>query len=83
MSHVKTEKRDLPLFKKFRQSALHAAADCGNPELAKKVKVLLEKGQEVTDWIKVAASDFEQTVIDVCYRPGMDLERLRRLGENI
>ncbi|MFH1068178.1 MAG: hypothetical protein V1794_01035 [Candidatus Glassbacteria bacterium] len=83
MSHVKTEVRDLPLFKTFRQSALKAAADCGNQRLKTEIGTLLEKGEEIMDWIRVADSNFEEMAVNACYRPGMDLERLRKLSESI
>ena len=82
MSHVKTEPRDLPLFKKFRQSALRAAADCGNPKLAAEATNLLSKGEEIQDWLAVAESGFNESVIASRYRPGVDLERLRRLKDS-
>ena len=83
MSHVKVESRDLPLFKKFRQSALRAAADCGSAKMKTEVTGLLESGEEIVDWMKVAESGFEEATVNACYRPGMDLERLRKLSEHI
>ena len=83
MSHVKTEVRDLPLFKKFRQSAVKAAEDCGNAKLKEEISKLLDKGEEVSDWIRVAESNFDTATVSTCYRPGMDLDRLRKLSEGI
>ncbi len=83
MSHVKVEKRDLPLFKKFRQSALRAASSCSNEQLKGEITNLLQKGEEITDWIKVAESDFDDKVVNEVYTPGVDLKRLRKLGETI
>jgi len=83
MSHVNVEERDLPLFKKFMSSALKAAKECGNPEVGGEVIKLINSGEEVRHWLKVAESNFEDSVIDSCYQPGMDLERLRKLGESV
>ncbi|HUU27332.1 MAG TPA: hypothetical protein VM123_05930 [archaeon] len=83
MSHVKTETRDLPLFKKFKEGAQRAALDCGNKALGEEVINLLTKGEEVLDWLKVSESGFEESVVSSCYRPGVDLERLRKLAESI
>jgi hypothetical protein len=83
MSHVNVEERDLPLFKKFKASALKAAADCGNPEIGAEVTKLISNGEEVQDWLKVAESGFESAVVDSCYKPGMDVERLRKLSDSI
>ncbi|MBW1696435.1 MAG: hypothetical protein JRK26_06525 [Deltaproteobacteria bacterium] len=83
MSHVKVETRDLPLFKKFRQSALRAASQCGNEQLKKEVANMLEKSEEIADWVRAAASGFDEKVINEVYTPGVDLERLRKLGDSI
>jgi hypothetical protein len=83
MSHVKVETRDLPLFKKFRQSALRAASQCGNEQLKSEVTNLLQNGEEITEWIRVADSNFDDKIINEVYTPGFDLERLRKLGDSI
>jgi len=83
MSHVKIETRDLPLFKKFRQSALRAAAQCANEQLKGEITNLFEKGEEITDWIRVADSGFDDKAVNEVYTPGVALERLRKLGEGI
>jgi hypothetical protein len=82
MSHVRTEPRDFPLLRKFTQSALRAAADCGNKKIGEEVTALITKGEEVQDWIRVADSGFAEPVVSACYKPGMDLERLRKLSES-
>ncbi|MBN2288319.1 MAG: hypothetical protein JXQ83_03230 [Candidatus Glassbacteria bacterium] len=83
MSHVNVEERDLPLFKKFMSSTLKAAQECGNSELGTEVVKLINQGEEVQHWLKVAESGFEASVIESCYKPGMDLDRLRKLGESV
>ncbi|MCE5271907.1 hypothetical protein LLH00_11585 [bacterium] len=83
MSHVKTEDRDLPLFRKFTESTLRAAEGCGNPQLAEEVKKLVERGEEVRDWVRAAENAFAENVVSQVYRPGMDIERLRKLSEGI
>jgi hypothetical protein len=82
MSHVRTEPRDFPLLRKFIQSALRAAAECGNKKIGEEVTALIAKGEEVQDWIRVADSGFAEPVVSACYKPGMDLERLRKLSES-
>ena len=83
MSHVKVETRDLPLFKKFRQSALRAAAQCANEQLKSEITNFFEKGEEITDWIRVADSGFDDKAVNEIYTPGVALERLRKLGDGI
>ena len=83
MSHVNVEERDLPLFKKFMSSALKAAEECGNPELGAEVTKLINNGEEIRDWLRLAESGFETGVIESCYKPGVDLERLRKLSDSI
>jgi hypothetical protein len=83
MSHVKTEDRDLPLFRKFTESTLRAAENCGNPQLGEEVKRLVERGEEVRDWVRAAESAFAESTVSQVYRPGMDIERLRKLSEGI
>jgi len=69
MSHVQTEARDFPLFKKFMDSA------CARPELRptaglpRRWWAWLEKGEEVDDWIKVAGGGFEEATINTCSPP--------------
>ncbi len=83
MSHVKTETRDFPLFKKFRASALREAKGCGNATIAAEVAKVVDKGEEVDDWIKVAGGGFEDATINQCFTPGMDVARLKKLSETI
>lgn len=83
MSHVKTEDRDLPLFRKFTESTLRAADNCGNPQLCEEVKRLVERGEEVRDWVRAAENAFAENVVSQVYRPGMDIERLRKLSEGV
>ncbi len=83
MSHVKTETRDFPLFKKFRASALREAKGCGNVAIAVEVAKVVGKGEEVEDWIKVAGGGFEDATINQCFTPGMDVARLKKLSESI
>jgi|GEM_PF-5788972 len=83
MSHVKVETRDIPLFKKFLKSALRAAALCSNEQLKGEITNLLQNGEEITDWIKVAESGFDEKAINKVYTPGVDLERLRKLVDTI
>jgi len=83
MSHVKTETRDFPLFKKFRASALREAKGCGNATIAVEVAKVVEKGEEVDDWVKVAGGGFEDATINKCFTPGMDVARLKKLSESI
>ncbi|MBW7997797.1 MAG: hypothetical protein FVQ81_14740 [Candidatus Glassbacteria bacterium] len=83
MSHAKTETRDFPLFKKFMASTLRVAKGCGNEKIAAEVAGVVEKGEEVEDWIKVAGGGFEEATINQCFTPGMDVTRLRKLSESI
>ena len=83
MSHVRTEARDFPLFKKFMGSALREAKNCGNPRITSEVVNVVEKGEEVNDWVKVAGGGFEEATINECFTPGMDVGRLRKLSETI
>lgn len=83
MSHVRTEERDLPLFRKFTESALRAAENCGNPTLAAEVKKMITLGEEMRDWLRLAESGFSEAVANQVYRPGMDVDRLRKLSEGI
>ena len=83
MSHVKTETRDFPLFKKFRASALREAKACGNATIASEVVNVVEKGEELDDWAKLAGGGFEDAAVNKCFKPGMDVARLKKLSEAI
>ena len=83
MSHVRTDERDLPLFKKFRESALRAAQGCGNARLGAETMKLVKFGEEVNDWVHCAEAKFSAEVVNSCYRPGVDVERLRKMFESI